>query len=338
MKKLYTLMENWSKVMEPGNTPPVDVFPFLKWLPESIFGMWRSRAQSVSDEMNALYNEWLNYVTERRQKLGSRDCFLDRILDQQEKIGFDRHKMYFLCGTLMEGGSDTTSSIIIAFIHAMTKWPEVQRKAQRQIDEVVGEDRSPTWDDYEKLPYVAACVKEAMRWRPVVPLAFPHSLAEDDWVDGMLLPKGSDIFINAFGMHHDEKRFPNPDVFNPDNYKGVTALASELANGDWANRDHYGYGSGRRLCPGIHLAERNLFLAIAKLLWAVNIKPGQDASGKNIEPEVSNERAYSAGFLVCAEPYPCEIVPRSETKRATVMREFDTVNAAVFSNFDTPAA
>lgn len=223
MKKLYALMEDWSKVMEPGNTPPLDVFPFLKWVPESLLGMWRSRAQHVSREMNGLYCDWHEYVGRRRRSSGSRDCFLDRSLDREDKNGLDKHALYFLCGTLMEGGSDTTSSIIIAFVHAMTRWPEVLKKAQEQIDRVVREDRSPTWEDYSKLPYIAGCVKEAMRWRPVPPLAFPHTLAEDDELDGMLLPKGSDILINAFGMQHDEKRFPDPDRFDPDHYKGFTA-------------------------------------------------------------------------------------------------------------------
>jgi cytochrome P450 family 619 len=53
-------------------------------------------------------------------------------------------------------------------------------KAQAEIDAVVGEGRSPTWEDYASLPYVAATVKEAMRWRPVTPLAFPHCLAEGE--------------------------------------------------------------------------------------------------------------------------------------------------------------
>lgn len=336
MQKLYSLMEKWSKVMEPGNTPPVDVFPFLKWLPERLLGMWRSRAQHVSNEMNMLYDEWHQHVIDRRDVSGSRDCFVDRLLDQEEKIGFDRHSLYFLCGTLMEGGSDTTSSMIIAFIHAMTKFPDVLKQAQVQIDSVVGQDRSPTWDDYGNLPYIAACVKEVMRWRPVVPLAFPHSLAEDDELDGMFLPKGSDVFVNAFGMQHDERRFPNPDDFDPSHYEGVTALAPELAAGDPEKRDHYGYGAGRRLCPGIHLAERNLFLGIAKLLWALDIQPGLDAQGRTIEPDVSNERAYSAGFLVCAEPYPCRISPRSEARKVTIMREFEKAQAEVFSQYETP--
>ena len=338
MKRLYHLMEIWSKVMEPGNAPPVDAMPILKFVPEKLLGMWRSRAQSVNVEMNKLYDEWLGYVVGRRETSGSHDCFMDRVLDQEEKIRFDKHAIYFLCGTLMEGGSDTTSSIIIAFIHAMTKWPAIQKRAQEQVDKVVGDDRSPTWADYSRLPYVAACVKEAMRWRPVAPLGFPHAVGEDDWIDGMLVPKGSEIIINAFGMHHDEKSFPNHDVFDPDHYEGFTALAAELASGDYENRDHYGYGSGRRICPGIHLAERNLFLAIAKLLWAFNIDAGTDESGKHIAPDVSNETGYSSGFLVCADPYSCKITPRSEARRATILKEFEVAQSDVFSKYETPKA
>ncbi|KAL2163859.1 hypothetical protein VTH06DRAFT_3069 [Thermothelomyces fergusii] len=337
MVKLYALMENWSKVMEAGNTPPVDIFPFLKFVPEKLLGRWRSRAHDVSKEMNALYKEWVDYGIERRRQIGSRDCFLDRVLDQdQEKLGLDEHGLYFLCGTLMEGGSDTTSSLIIAFLHALTKWPEVLRRAQEEMDAVVGEDRTPTWDDYSRLPYIAACVKETHRWRPVAPLGFPHSLAEDDSFEGKFLPKGSDVFINVFSMHHDESRFPNPDVFDPDHYKGVTALASELANGEYQNRDHYGYGVGRRLCPGIHLAERSLFLAFAKLVWAFDISPCRDANGKVLEPDVSNETGYCDGFLVCAEPFPCIIKPRSEARVATIMNEFERAKTEVFSKYEIP--
>ena len=65
---------------------------------------------------------------------------------------------------MMEGASDTSSSIIIAALQAFTKWPAVMHKAQKEIDAVMGEDRSPVWSDYAQLPYVAATVKEAMRW------------------------------------------------------------------------------------------------------------------------------------------------------------------------------
>jgi len=103
---------------------------------------------------------------------------MDTVLNQNEKLGLSAHELYFLGGVLMEGGSDTSSSIIIAFIQAMTKYHHVLKRAQQEIDSVMGEERTPVWSDYEKLPYVATIVKETMRWRPVVPLAFPHAAAE----------------------------------------------------------------------------------------------------------------------------------------------------------------
>ena len=178
MTQLYEMMEGWSKVMEPGNTPPVDIYPFLHFVPQRFFGNWVSRAQHVSSEMNKLYSRMLEHVRQRRDTVGDRGSFIDLVLAQNEKLGLTDHQLYFLGGVLMEGGSDTSSAIIIAFIHAMTKWGHVLKKGQAEIDAVIGEDRTPTWADYKNLPYVAATVKEAMRWRPVVPLAFPHAAAE----------------------------------------------------------------------------------------------------------------------------------------------------------------
>lgn len=105
MKRLYDLMENWSVVMEPGNTPPVDIFPFLHWVPEGVFGKWRSRASNVGDEMNGLYSDMLVQLEKRREKVGSRGCFMDRVLDQTEKTELNRHQTWFLvsvkCSTWM---------------------------------------------------------------------------------------------------------------------------------------------------------------------------------------------------------------------------------------------
>jgi cytochrome P450 len=353
MKRLYELMEDWSVVMEPGNTPPVDIFPALHYIPEAVFGNWRSRASDVGKAMNALYGDMLTGLEKRREAVGPKYSFMDRVLDQKDKLELNRHQLYFLGGTMMEGASDTSSSIIIAAMQAFVKWPEVARKAQREIDGVMGEDRSPVWSDYASLPYVAATVKEAMRWRPVVPLAFPHAVDEgvyfllclhkrrltltytDDWIDGYKIPKGSVVFINAWGMHHDERRFPDPDTFDPDHYKGVTALASELAQASNPDdRDHYGYGSGRRLCPGIHLAERNLFLGIAKLLWAFDFAPGKDDQGNVVEPDTDPATGYSEGFLVCAKPFALDVQVRSDKRRETILKEYQEATRDVFSSFE----
>ena len=164
--------------MEPGATPPVDIYPLRHYIPQKFLGNWLSRSRNVGDEMNGLYESVLNRLHERRKVKGSKGSLMDTLLDQGEQLHLSHHQLYFLGGVLMEGGSDTTSSLVLAFIHAMTKWGQVLEKAQKEIDSVVGEDRTPVWSDYAQLPYVATIVKEVQRWRPVVPLAFPHAAAE----------------------------------------------------------------------------------------------------------------------------------------------------------------
>lgn len=335
-------MEIWSKVMETGATPPVDIYPFLHYLPQSIFLNWRDRATHVQKEMNSLYSDFLVDIRARRKspRIGNRGAFMDKVLDQassekrMEGLTYSDHELWFMGGTLTEGGSDTSASIITAFVHAMTAYPEIQKKAQTQIDSVVGEDRSPTWSDYARLPYVAQCVKESMRWRPVTPLAFPHALAEDDWVDGKFLPKGTVIIVNAWGMHFDPLRFENPNTFDPEHFAGVTTLATDLANGPWEKRDHYGYGTGRRFCPGAHLAERNLFLAMAKLLWAFEIGPGRDGGGRVIEPDLDPVTGYCEGFLVCANDFGAEFRVRGEGRREAILREFGEAEREIFGRYE----
>ena len=178
MVDLYEMMEEWSQVMETGATPPVDILPILKWVPERFFGNWITRSRNVGKAMDELYGRMVGRVMQRRLKSGSQGSFLDGVLDQQEKLQLGPNEINFLSGVLMEGGSDTSSSMILAFIHAMIKFPNVQKRAQAEIDAVVGENRSPVWSDYSQLSYVSMIVKETMRWRPVTPLAFPHAASE----------------------------------------------------------------------------------------------------------------------------------------------------------------
>ncbi|KAF3402035.1 Cytochrome P450 monooxygenase yanC [Penicillium rolfsii] len=178
MKGLYRLMEGLSEMLEIGATPPVDIFPIFKYLPESWFYNWRSRCGAVGDIVTNLYETWVNYVKRRRDKEGSKGCFLDCILDEQEKLDLSDRDVLLAMGNLVEGGSDTTASMTLAFIQAMVKYPDVQKEVQKQIDSVVGNGRSPTWHDFANLPLVNMVVKECLRWRPVTPTAFPHAAKE----------------------------------------------------------------------------------------------------------------------------------------------------------------
>lgn len=114
--------------MELGATPPVDSFPLLKVIPQRLLGNWRSRANHVGGLMKSLYSEVLQEVEQRRERGINKDSFMDRVLDGQEKNQLSRNELYFLGGVLMEGGSDTSSSLILAVLLAMMAYPHVQER------------------------------------------------------------------------------------------------------------------------------------------------------------------------------------------------------------------
>ena len=87
---------------------------------------------------------------------------------------------------------------MVYFFLAMTVFPEVQRKAQEEIDRVVGKDRLPTFNDRDNLPYIDATVKEVLRWHPVAPMGLPHTTTEDDVCEGYLIPKGAMLLPNIW--------------------------------------------------------------------------------------------------------------------------------------------
>lgn len=178
MVKIHRVVGNMTLLLQPGTLPPVDLFPFLRWVPESVFGNWKTRVRKTNIEINELYSEHLDMVLKRRKEEGSRDSYADRLIKEQEKQGWSRHQLYFMAGVMMEAGSDTTSAAISSFMNLIAKYPEFAKQAQKEIDAVVGEERSPVWEDFDKLPSVTAIIKETMRFRPIAPTAFPHALAE----------------------------------------------------------------------------------------------------------------------------------------------------------------
>lgn len=104
----------------------------------------------------------------------------------------------YLCGSLLEAGSDTTSSILIGFVQAMLVFPEVQHKAQSVINSIVGPDRLPTMDDASRMPYIWCCVKEAIRWMPTTVLGAPHANTQVDVYKGFSIPAGTTIINNVW--------------------------------------------------------------------------------------------------------------------------------------------
>lgn len=125
-------------------------------------------------------------------------CFCNDIYRVQSQEGFSDDAAGYISGSLLEAGSDTTASTLYGFIQAALVWPEVQERAQEEIDRVVGPSRLPTIDDYDNLPYIRCCIKESLRWMPTVILGVPHAAIKEDTYNGYVIPQGATVVNNVW--------------------------------------------------------------------------------------------------------------------------------------------
>ena len=184
------------------------------------------------------------------------------------------------------GGSDTISTMMGFWTLAMLAYPKTQARAQAELDAVVGRTRMPTFADYPHLPYIRAMVKELLRWRPIAPIITPHRVTEDDWYEGMFIPKGTICLANAWHMNHDPEVFgENAEDFDPARYLDASG---DIAPGmsELKKDGHFTYGFGSRICVGRLMADNSLFINIAILLWATKIERKKDASGQFLPLDV----------------------------------------------------
>lgn len=322
MKQLFDGFSEFAAINQTGTAAIVDFFPWLgRRLPDFLLPTQR-KAKDLHKHEKALYrSHWLTAKREAQEGTIN-PCFCMGMYEAQQKEQFSDDQAAYIGGTLLEAGSDTTSSTLYGFVQAMLLFPDAQHKAKEEIDRVIGSDRMPTMEDMCDLPYIRSTMKETLRWMPTTILgAVPHAVTQDDEYMGYFIPGGAGVLHNVWSIHMDPELHPNPREFNPDRYKGdEQSLGDAAANPDPSKRDVYTFGAGRRICPGIHVAERSLFLGMSRILWAFDIAPALDAKTK--EPILPDADRFTQGFVCMPEPYPARITPRSQAKADRVMEEW----------------
>ncbi|KAI9444593.1 cytochrome P450 [Lactarius indigo] len=216
-------------------------------------------------------------------------------------------EMSWLAGTLFIAGSDTTSLTMNWWALAMIAHPEVQKRAHIELDTVVGRSRTPTFSDAPNLPYIQAIIKEALRWRPALPFSVPHSTTEDDWYNGMFIPKGTICLTNLLQCNRDSYYGDDAANFRPERFLGAHG---EILPGPAETHEdgHGSYGFGKRACVGKHMANDSLFIYIATTLWAVTLERVRDEDGNEVPLDV--DAFVDIGMNLKPAPYECKITPR----------------------------
>ncbi|KAK1232043.1 hypothetical protein PQX77_004826 [Marasmius sp. AFHP31] len=245
LKMLYKAVEGIVPAMNHGSFW-VDYFPVLKYVPAWVPGAsFKKKAQEYDACLAELKETPWGWV-----KQGAAAGIADSSLCTHtvERLGITMGE-----GSKMEdmvkncafsaytAGSESVLSALLTFILAMTLHPEVQTRAQKEIESVVGRGGLPDFGDKDALPYVNAIIAEVLRWHTVTPLAVPHRAVKDDVYAGYYIPAGATVIGNVWAILHDENLY-GPDVatFNPDRFMRA----------DGNNPPHpeqFAFGFGRRL-------------------------------------------------------------------------------------------
>ncbi|TDL15492.1 cytochrome P450 [Rickenella mellea] len=236
------------------------------------------------------------------------DSFSSRLL-REVKSAEDENYIKWLAAGILVGGTDTSYGTILSFFLAMVHNPEVQRKAQAEIDAVVGTDRLPTYADRPHLPYVESLKKEIYRCFVVGPLGIPHMSNADDVHDGYFIPKGAILFTNIWLIAHDPDVYTRPMDFYPERYLGPNPQQDPM---------DFAFGFGRRICPGRYLADAAVWITMAKLLAAFNVLPPVK-NGKSYIPPIE----MTPGLVSHPKDFDAIVVPRSVKAVALINASVD---------------
>lgn len=200
---------------------------------------------------------------------------------------------------MYSGGVDTTVATLSNFFLAMILFPDVQKKAQEEIDSVVGRDRMPRLADREKMPYVNAIAMEAQRWGVVGPMGLPHVAQEDIIVDKYTIPQGAYLLPAVWWFCHDPARYPEPEKFDPSRY---------LEPRNEPDPKSVTFGFGRRICPGRFFADTSILLTIAHTLAVFDIGKAVDERGNPVDVQLEPQ----PGAICHPKAFKYSISPRSE--------------------------
>lgn len=285
----------------------VDLIPALAYLPRWFPGTgWMDRGDSMRKKLNDVLLGPIAFVKQQVDAGTARSSFVASELTRPDWEEQDKELLGWTAQSMYSAGADTTVASAYSFFLCMTLFPDVQARAQSEIDTVIGMDVLPTWGDHERLPYVRALCKELLRWAPAVPQGIPHCPNADGMFSGYFIPKDTIIIANIWGFTRDTDIYPDPEQFDPSRFLGDRPQHDP--------RD-FVFGFGRRVCVGRQLAETSLFVLVSNILATMQISTKSGKDGTPIIPKIE----FSSTVIAHPAPFECDIRPRS-SKAETLIR------------------
>ena len=292
--EMACVMDSLDRVNESITTPSglfLDMFP-----PARFFG--NKTYKELMDTVQVKYNfvsRWMEgfinliqSMTEEEKK----NSALDTELAQHN-----------LVWSVLAAGIFTTSTTLSCLINVLAQNPDVQEKLRKEIMDIIGPSRYPSLKDQDDLPYLRATILEIGRFASIAPFAVPHKVLETSSVGGFKIPKDTEVWVNLWAMHHDEKLRDEPFIFKPERFLDAEG---QLLPADHPNRKNLmPFGAGQHGCVREVFALKRMLLIMARILQNFSLLPES-----TLEKQPScNPRDMIMGLLVLPQPFKVRIVP-----------------------------
>ncbi|XP_010008966.1 PREDICTED: cytochrome P450 2H1-like [Nestor notabilis] len=299
-KKFLTLINLLQENNQLQKATQTQLYNFFPTLMEFLPGPHQKMIKNI-DEVDKFILEIIAHHQETRDPSCPRD-FIDAFLNKMDQEKGNDHSVFTvesLSRTALDlfvAGTATTSITLRYGILIVNKYPEIQEKVQKEIDRVIGRDRSPCMADRSQMPYTDAVIHEIQRFTDLTPLNVPHTVIKDTKFRNYFIPKDTMIFPLLTPILHDSKEFPNPEKFDPGHFLN--------ANGTFKKSDFFmPFSAGKRICAGEGLARMELFIFLTSILQNFTLKPVVDHKDIDITPLISS-------LANMPQPYQVSFIPR----------------------------
>ncbi|XP_077560238.1 cytochrome P450 2A4-like isoform X2 [Haemaphysalis longicornis] len=236
-----------------------------------------TRSGSLVKAMTWMEKFFGHQLTWHRKTLGgdeNRD-YMDAYLRKREGRENDETTTYSLACIvgnamgLMIAGSNTVTAVLQRHLLLLAAYPDtVQARIQEEIDAVIGCERPPAWEDRHAMPFTMATILECHRWHTLLPMGVPRRAQQDTIIGGYFLPKDTTVLANVWAVHHDPRRWYQPEKFDPTRFlKKDGSLACDKA------QEIIPFSVGRRMCPGEIFASVEIFLYLTGFLQKFRVLP-----------------------------------------------------------------
>ncbi|RCH92867.1 hypothetical protein CU097_003492 [Rhizopus azygosporus] len=258
-----------------------EMVPILK-LPEILLRRDRKMQRHVDNELCPFMRQ---IIKDARESSG--DSLVKKIDSIKEEYDIDETGVIFLMSEILHAESDSVGITTAWSISLLCSYPDVQEKVYKEVNAFIKRHgRDSTFADRKELPYFIAFEKECIRFRAAVDIGLPHKVFRDFNV----ITKGTIIYVNVNKLHSGPKLY---------------------INGSHQSRDHFMFGWGRRICPGIYMTKTELFYTLIKLVSRCITEPELSPDEERLYPDL--QHGINTGVSVTPLPFKIRLIKRDNS-------------------------